>query len=516
MRIDALMRAEGGRILAALIRQFDDFELAEDATQIAWMRAVERWPVDGVPTRPAGWVLTVARRWAIDQIRRRGRTQALDGEVPAELADPLADPTRPDAAPVDETECAAAEALPDERLRLLFTCCHPAISPLSQVSLALRTLCGLRPGEIARAFLEPRATTAQRLSRARAKIRDARIPFSLPDAESLPDRLAAVLAAIYLAFSEGHAATDNANYVRSALVDEAIRLATLVVEWAPDAPEARGLLALMLLHDARRATRVDTDGTLLPLAEQDRARWCATKIQAGLAHLDHALAAVKPGRFQIQAAIAALHARAPSAEQTDWPQIAGLYAALLRFEPTPVVELNAAVSLAMAHSFERGLEWMDSIRDRGLLAGYHLLPAARADLLRRMARWSAAAAAYGEALKTVKHPAERRYLERRLAEMQAHAPRQRRVVTGVDSIAPLSNAQWQAIAPLFKPTRRGRPGVPPRQLVDAMRWVEATGRPWRALPERFGAWKTVYHRHRAWTKSGLWDRIRAALAHHEA
>jgi RNA polymerase sigma-70 factor (ECF subfamily) len=507
VRIDALMRAEGGRIVAALIRQFDDFELAEDAAQIAWMRALERWPVDGMPTRPAGWVLTVARRWAIDQLRRQNREQALEGDLSDTPSADLAEP-------IDEAECAAAEALPDERLRLLFTCCHPALSPLSQVSLALRTLCGLRPGEIARAFLESPSTTAQRLSRARGKIRDARIPFSLPDADALPDRLAAVLAAIYLAFGEGHAATDNQNYVRSALVDEAIRLATLVVDWAPDEPEARGLLALMLLHDARRETRVDADGTLLPLSDQDRTRWCQHKIQAGLKHLDHALTAVRPGRFQIQAAIAALHARAPSAEATDWPQIAGLYAALLRFEPTPVVELNAAVSLAMAHSFERGLEWMDSIQSRGLLANYHLLPAARADLLRRMARWSEAAKAYQTALSRVKHPAERRYLERRLAEMQAHQPtsRLRRVPTGVDTIAPLTDAEWQAIAPLFETTRkRGRPGVSPRLLVDAIRWIEATGRPWRALPDRFGAWKTVYHRQKQWEKTGLWARIQAAL-----
>ena len=407
--IDSICRAEGARVLAGLIRRFGDFDLAEDAMQDAFTKALEAWPVQGFPDAPAAWLATVARRRAVDLLRRR-RTGPVYTDEPPDIAAPEADEPEPD--PADRSGVA------DDRLRLVFTCCHPAIAQAAQMALALRTLCGLSTREIARAFLEAEATTAQRLVRVKKKILDARIPYQVPPRELLPERLQAVLGVVYLVFNEGYSTTEHDGLVRPDLCAEAIRLARLVVELMPAEPEASGLLALMLLHDSRRATRVGADGALVPLEEQDRCRWNADAIADGLAALDSALAQHRRGPYQLQAAIAALHARATRAEETDWKQIAALYRGLLRELPGAVVELNAAVALAMAEGPEHGLEWIDRLHRRDELAGYHLLPAARADLLRRQGRHAEASAAYAAALALVRNRAERLYLERRLAECQ--------------------------------------------------------------------------------------------------
>ncbi|HVP61863.1 MAG TPA: RNA polymerase sigma factor [Myxococcaceae bacterium] len=402
--IDQLVRREGPRVLAGLIRWSGDFDLAEEAFQAACAQALEAWPRRGLPERPGAWLTTVARRRAADLLRRRRP------DVPLEppLADGLA------------AEAVEPESLPDvedDRLRLLFTVCHPALAQPAQVALALRTLCGLTTAEIARAHLEPEATTAQRLVRAKRKIAEARIPFEVPAADRLAERLDGVLSAIYLVFNEGFSATEGDSWIRPDLSTEAIRLGRLVVELLPGEAEAEGLLALMLLHDGRRPARTAGDGALVPLEEQDRTRWDRGLIDEGTAVLDRAVGRGQPGPYQLQAAIAALHARAAHPQDTDWPQIALLYGALLRQSPGPIVELNAAAAVAMAHGPEAGLAWMERIDRSGALAGYHLLPAAQADLLRRLGRTEEARAAYGRALALVRHPAERRFLERRLAEL---------------------------------------------------------------------------------------------------
>jgi len=401
--IDGICRAEGARVLAGLIRRCGDFELAQDALQDAFARALETWPRRGVPNAPAAWLTTVAQRRVVDLVRRRA-TGPLYMEEP---------PDTP--APEDEIETdeAARSGVEDDRLRLLFTCCHPAIAPAAQMALALRTLGGLSTREIARAFLEAEATTAQRLVRVQRKIRDARIPYEVPAREALPERLDAVLGVVYLIFNEGYASTSADDLVRPDLSAEAIRLGRLVVDLIPGEPEALGLLALMRLHDARREARVDASGALVPLEEQDRSRWSSEAIDEGLAILDRALAMRRRGPYQIQAAIAALHARAARAADTDWAQIAALYRGLAAEQPSAVVALNEAVAVAMARGPERGLALIDRIDAGGELEGYHLLPAARADLLRRLGRLDAAAAAYDEALRLVRNPAERLYLERR-------------------------------------------------------------------------------------------------------
>jgi RNA polymerase sigma-70 factor (ECF subfamily) len=408
--IDGICRAEGPRLLAGLIRRVGDFELAEDAMQDAFAKALEVWPAQGLPAAPAAWLTTVARRRALDLLRRRA-TGPLYTDEPPDMAAPEAE--------AGDVDTAALSGVEDDRLRLVFTCCHPAIAPPAQVALALRTLGGLSTREIARAFLEPEATTAQRLVRAKRKILDARIPYEVPARELLPERLQAVLGVVYLIFNEGYATTEQDGLIRPDLCAEAIRLARLLAVLMPDEPEVQGLLALMLLHDARRATRIGDDGALVPLEEQDRGRWQRGEIEEGLAVLEAALRLRQRGPYQLQAAIAALHAEALRAEETDWRQIAVLYGGLLGEQPGPVVELNAAVALAMAQGPEHGLAWIERLAQGGELEGYHLLPAARADLLRRLGRRAEAAEAYRAALALVRNPAERLYLERRLAECGA-------------------------------------------------------------------------------------------------
>ncbi len=401
MTVEDVHREHYGRILATVIRLVGDFDRSEEAVQEAFAVAVESWPRGGPPENPVAWLVSTARHKAIDQLRREARLDARRDELVRHLR-----ARAEDEAPVDE-----------DRLRLIFTCCHPTLAPEAQVALTLRTLCGLTTEEIARAFVAPLPTLAQRLVRAKAKIRNAGIPYVVPGDEELPERLEAVMAVIYLVFNEGYAASFGERLVRGELCSEAIRLGRMLVELIPGRAEPKGLLALMLLHDARRSTRVDGEGRLLTLEEQDRSLWDRGLIAEGAALVEQALRMGPPGPYAIQAAIAALHAQALRADATDWPQIAALYGLLVRVHPTPVVELNRAVAVAMADGPERGLELLERISMRGDLERYHLLPAAQADLLRRLGRRGEAAAAYRRALALVANDAEKRYLERRLEEV---------------------------------------------------------------------------------------------------
>jgi RNA polymerase sigma-70 factor (ECF subfamily) len=397
----ALYRAEYGRCLATLVRLLGDVDVAEESLQDAFATALESWGTHP-PASPRAWLISTARHKALDRLRRRRRF----ADKRAELERHLELLGAEDEAPA-----------PDDRLRLIFTCCHPALALEAQVALTLRTLLGLGTEEIARAFLVPAPTMAQRLVRAKAKIRDARIPYVVPDERLLPERLEGVLKVIYLVFNEGYSASSGAALLRRELTAEAIRLGRLLVELLPAHPDPRALLALMLLHDARKLARVDADGGLVTLEEQDRSRWDHAAIAEGAALVETALRGGPPSAYAVQAAIAALHGRAPRAEDTDWPQIARLYDILLAIAPSPVVELNRAAAVAMACGPDRGLVLLDGLEGRGDLAGYHLLPAARADLLRRLGRRDDAAAAYRQALKLVTNLSERRYLERRLIEV---------------------------------------------------------------------------------------------------
>jgi RNA polymerase sigma-70 factor (ECF subfamily) len=405
-------REEWGRVVATLIRVTGDWDLAEECAQDAFARAVERWPSEGVPRNPGAWLTTTARNAALDRLRRaqtgRRKLEELAGMEERDMA----------AAP-DDRSAERASGIDDDRLRLVFTCCHPSLSLDAQVALTLREMVGLTTGEVARAFLVSEPTIAQRLVRAKRKIRNAGIPYRVPPRELLPERLGAVLAVVYLLFNEGYSASAGDDLVRGALCDEAIRLCATISQLIPDEPEALGLLALMQLHDSRRDTRVDAQGDIVLLDEQDRARWDHDAIDAGLAALDLALAQRRPGPYQVQAAIAACHARAPVADATDWPQIAALYGELARMHPSPVIELNRAVAMAMADGPDVGLTLLVPLRASGALAGYYLLPAAEADLLRRAGRSTEAAAAYDEALGLVRTGPERRFLERRRAEVEA-------------------------------------------------------------------------------------------------
>lgn len=394
--IEEVVRTDGRRVLAGLIRLTGDFDAAEDALQEAYARALATWERDGVPDRPGAWMNTVARRIAIDRNRRARGAE----ELPDDLESPPPEPQDP-------------SGVEDDRLRLLFVCCHPALAPDARCALALRTLGGLTTREIARGFLEPEATTAQRLVRAKKKIREARIPYEVPPREKLPERIDTVLSVLYLIFNEGYASTDAPSLLRPDLVAEAIRLARLSVELLPGVTEARGLLALMLLTDARRDARF-VDGELVPLEQQDRSRWDRAQIEEGVRILDEALEQRSPGPYQTQAAIAALHATAATPAETDWPQIAALYQSLLRWMPTAVVELNAAVALGMATELERALAWMTRLEERGELQSYYLLPASKGEVLRRLGRYDEAAEAYRTAIALATNPAEKRYLERRL------------------------------------------------------------------------------------------------------
>jgi len=403
-RVDEVYRAESRRVFATLVRLLGDFDLAEEALHDAFHAALEQWPRDGVPANPRAWLVSAGRFKAIDGIRRRARLDALEDF--AEQVEAIA----------DETPSGDGDEIEDDRLRLIFTCCHPALAPEAQVALTLREVCGLTTEEIAQAFLTSPATLAQRIVRAKAKIREARIPYEVPGPDELPQRLDSVLRVIYLVFNEGYSASSGKSVTRLDLSSEAIRVGRLLAALLPE-PEAIGLLALMLLHESRRAARASATGELILLNDQDRWLWNRELIGEGSALVRGALASRRVGPYTLQAAIAAVHAEAADAEATDWNEIVGLYDVLLRTDPSPVIELNRAVAVAMRDGPAAGLALVDAILARGDLADYHLAHAARADLCRRMGNLAQAGAAYRRALALARQEPERRFLERRLAEL---------------------------------------------------------------------------------------------------
>ena len=407
---ESVFREESGRILAALIRISGSFDRAEDAVQEAFAAALVSWPKTGVPTNPGAWMMTAAHRKLIDHVRRERTKQEKEDSVRYEIEVHK----NTDLPELDSEDM----QFPDDRLRLIFTCCHPALNQEGQIALTLRTLGGLSTPEIAKAFLIPEPTLAQRLVRAKRKIQEARIPYEVPPPENLPERLASVQTVIYLIFNEGYVATAGDQLVRTDLCSEAIRLGRLLRDLIPNEPETLGLLALMVLQDSRRAARM-RDGELVTLEEQDRSLWNQQQITEGLSLVEQALAERSVGPYQLQAAIAALHAEAKSAQSTDWHQIAALYERLLDFTPSPVIELNHAVAVAMSAGLEEGLEMIEALGGSGELNGYYLFHAARADILRRMNRLSQATSAYKQALVLTTNQIEQNFLRRRLTAIEA-------------------------------------------------------------------------------------------------
>jgi RNA polymerase sigma-70 factor, ECF subfamily len=404
-QIDALYRSDSRRVFASLVRLLKDFDLADDAMHEAYAAAIQSWQRDGVPANPRAWLISTGKFKAINFLHRQGRLKELQPEITSRL-DEVA----------DENAARAATEIEDDRLRLIFTCCHPAIDPQLQVPLTLREVCGLTTEEIAHAFLTSKATMAQRIVRGKAKIRDAQIPYVVPSLGDLPDRLDAVLSAIYLVFNEGYAAAQGASLLRVDLTAEAIRLGRLLLELLPD-PEAKGLLALMLLHESRRQARVSQDGEIVLIEDQDRSRWDYLMISEGTALVEQALRSRRFGAYTLQAAISAIHAEAATAAQTDWNQIVVLYSVLQRIDPSPVVELNRAVAVAMRDGPEAGLVLIDAILERGDLVDYHRAHAAQAELCRRSGKMSDAKNAYQRAISLARQEPERRFLTRRLSEI---------------------------------------------------------------------------------------------------